>query len=189
MRKHLREDQIHASLRALRPAGVTCDHYPPGETPPSFVAGGFSLHRAAVNDGVSGATTKIGKCIQACERTRYGNTDFARWTHSALIVSEDGDVCEALETGVARYNIDKYRGTDYMVVHPIGSPEQRALACAFAEAHVGDKYGRLDFAGLVVQCLFGLNLSIQMDGQFICSGLVSRATEKYIRGYPRSPRT
>jgi hypothetical protein len=26
-----------------------------------------------------------------------------------------------------------------------------------------------------------------MDGQFICSGLVSRATAKYIAGYPRSP--
>jgi len=185
--KRQREEQIHASLRDLRPKGVSSDHYPPGEAPLSFVPGDISLHRAAVNHGRDGATTKIGKCIQAGERTRYGNSDFARWTHSALIVSEDGDVCEALETGVARDNIEKYRGTDYMVVHPIGAPEQRALACAFAEAHVGDKYGVLDFAGLVVQCLFGWNLSLQMDGQFICSGLVSRATEKYIAGYPRSP--
>jgi hypothetical protein len=150
MSKRQREERIHASLRDLRPEGVICDHYPPGEAPLSFVPGDFSLHRAAVNHGRDGATTKLGKCIQAGERTRYGNADFARWTHSALIVSEDGDVCEALETGVARDNIEKYRETDYMVVHPTGAPEQRALACAFAEAHVGDKYGVLDFAGLVV---------------------------------------
>lgn len=187
MRKRQKEDQIHARLRENRPSGVTCDHYPPGQAPSSFVPGDFSLHRAAVNHGVSGATTTMGKCIQAGERTRYGNTDFARWTHCALIVSEGGDVCEALESGVARDNIEKYRGTDYMVVHPVGSPEQRALACAFAESHVDDQYGVLDFAGLVIQCLFGWNLSLSMDGQFICSGLVSRATEKYIPGYPRSP--
>ena len=187
MRKRLKEDQIHAALRENRPAGVTCDDYPPGQAPSSFVPGDFSLHRAAVNHGVSGATTTMGKCIQAGERTRYGNTDFARWTHCALIVSEGGDVCEALESGVARDNIEKYRGTDYMIVHPVGLPEQRELACAFAQSRVGDKYGVLDFGGLVVQCLFGWNLSVQMDGQFICSGLVSRATEKYIAGYPRSP--
>jgi hypothetical protein len=187
MHRRQREDQIHAALRHLRPEGTIVTHYPPGVAPSRFVPGDFSLHRAAVNHGVSGATTRIGKCIQAGERTRYGNTDFARWTHSALIVSEDGDVCEALETGVARDNIEKYRGTDYMIVQPMGSPEQRALACAFAESHVGDKYGILNFAGLVIECLFGWNLTIAMDGQFICSGLVSRATEKYIAGYPRSP--
>jgi hypothetical protein len=161
-------------------------HYPPGQAPTSFVPGDFSLHRATTNRGRNGATTKIGRCIQAGERVRYGNTDFARWTHSALIVSETGDVCEALESGVARDNIEKYRGTDYMIVHPAGSPAQRALAGEFAEGRVGDQYGVLDFAGLAVQCLFGWNLSIQIDGQFICSGLVARATEKYIAGYPRA---
>jgi len=29
--------------------------------------------------------------------------------------------------------------------------------------------------------------TLHMDGQFICSGLVARATEKYIEAYPRSP--
>lgn len=84
-------------------------------------------------------------------------------------------------------NIEKYRTTDYMVVHPTASAEQRELACGFAKTRVGDKYGILNFVGLAVQALFGWNLSVHMDGQFICSGLVSRATEKYIEAYPRSP--
>lgn len=187
MSKRTREDRIHQLLRERRPPDATVAHYPSGQAPTSFAAGDFSLHRATTNHGREGATTKMGKMIQAGERTRYGNTDFARWTHSALIVSENGDICEALETGVALDNIEKYRGTDYMIVHPAGSPAQRELACSFGRIHVGDKYGVLNFVGLGIQCLFGWNLSLQMDGQFICSGLVARATEKYIVAYPRSP--
>ncbi len=182
-----REERIHTQLRERRPAGVTCSHYPTGEAPASFVPGDFSLHRATTNKGRNGATTILGKLIQAGERTRYGNTDFARWTHSALIVSENGDICEAIESGVALDNIEKYRQTDYMVVHPTALAEQRELACGFARTRVGDKYGILNFVGLAIQALFGWNLSVHMDGQFICSGLVSRATEKYIEAYPRSP--
>jgi hypothetical protein len=52
---------------------------------------------------------------------------------------------------------------------------------------VGDSYGIVNFIGLAFQALLGWTLSVHMDGQFICSGLVSRATEKYIEAYPRSP--
>jgi hypothetical protein len=170
-----------------RPAGVVIEHYPPGREPERLQPGDFSLHRATATKGPNGATTTLGKFIQAGERTRYGNSDYARWTHSALIVSSDGDICEALEKGVTRDNISKYRDTDYLVVRVTASAQQRRLACGFAEARCGDEYGVLNFAGLVVQSLFGWNLSLHMDGQFICSGLVARATEKYIEAYPRSP--
>ena len=52
---------------------------------------------------------------------------------------------------------------------------------------MGDNYGIVNFIGLAFQALFGWTVSVHMDGQFICSGLVSRATEKYIEAYPRSP--
>lgn len=187
MTKRQREEQIRSLMRQRRPAGVSVTHYPPGQAPARFVPGDFSLHRATTNRGRTGATTTLGKLIQAGERTRYGDSDYARWTHSALIVSEDGEICEAIESGVAQDNIAKYRGTDYMIVHPVGSAVQRELACGFARTRVGDKYGVLNFIGLAIQCLFGWNLSVHMDGQFICSGLVARATEKYIDAYPRSP--
>jgi hypothetical protein len=170
-----------------RPVGATVTHYPPGEAPEVFVPGDFTLHRASATKGRTGATTTLGKLIQAGERRRYGNCDFARWTHSALIVSDTGDLVEAIEKGVARDNIDKYRNTDYMVVHVEAQPEQRELACGFALTRVPDAYGIVNFVGLAFQALFGWSLSLHMDGQFICSGLVSRATEKYIQAYPRSP--
>jgi hypothetical protein len=169
-----------------RPASVDVEEFPPGRAPGLFTPGDFSLHRATANHGRNGATTTLGKLIQAGERARYGNSDYARWTHSTLIVSVTGDICEAEAAGVERNNMRKYLNTDYKIVHVAALDEQRTLACRFAEERVGDKYGVLNFVGLAVQSLFGLNLSVHMDGQYICSGLVSRATEKYIDAYPRS---
>ena len=187
MSKRAREERIKAAMRSRRPSGVTVSHHPPGDAPDSFVPGDFSLHRATATKGRGGATTALGKLIQAGERARFGSSDFARWTHSTLIVSATGDICEAIESGVALANIARYRGSDYMIVHVDASTTQRELACGFARTRVGDSYGVVNFVGLAFQALFGWTLSIHMDGEFICSGLVSRATEKYIDAYPRSP--
>ncbi len=94
---------------------------------------------------------------------------------------------EAIESGVALENIEKYRGSDYIIVHVPALDIQRQLACGFAKSRVGDKYGILNFIGLAFQALFGWKLAVNIDGQYICSGLVARATEKYIDAYPRSP--
>jgi hypothetical protein len=174
-------------MAAVRRSGVAVSHYPPGEAPDVFVPGDFSLHRATTNKAHGGETTALGKLIQAGERVRFGNSDFARWTHSALIVSESGDIVEAIESGVSEDNIEKYRNTDYMIVHVTATDEQRTLACGFARSRVPDKYGVVNFVGLALQCLFGWTLSVHLGGQYICSGLVARATEKYIDGYPRTP--
>jgi len=187
MSKRAREERIRVAMRGRRPSGTTVSHHPPGEAPESFVPGDFSLHRATTTKGRRGATTTLGKLIQAGERARFGNSDFARWTHSTLIVSATGDICEAIESGVALDNIAKYRGSDYVIVHVDASTTQRELACGFARTRVGDSYGIANFVGLAFQALFGWTLSVHMDGEFICSGLVSRATEKYIDAYPRSP--
>lgn len=170
----------------MRPE-ASIEHCPPGVESSTLVPGDFSVHRATTSKGKGGATTTLGKLIQAGERRRFGNTDFARWTHSTLIVSAAGDIVEAIESGVQRRNLEKYRDTDYMVVHVAAADQQRALAVGFAEAQVGDKYDVLDFVGLAVQAIFGWTLSLHTDKRFICSGLVSRATEKYIDAYPRSP--
>ena len=182
-----KEDRIRTLMRERRPADVAVSHYPPGQAPERFGPGDFTLHRATATKGRQGATTTLGKLIQAGERRRFGNSDFARWTHSTLIVSAGGDICEAIESGVALDNLEKYLGSDYIVVHVSASPQQRELACGFARTRVGDSYGIVNFIGLAFQALFGWTLSVHMDGQFICSGLVSRATEKYIEAYPRSP--
>lgn len=170
---------------------ASIEHCPPGQPPDpdALRPGDFTLHRATTTKGKGGATTTLGKLIQAGERTRFGNSDFARWTHSTIVLNEEGDIAEAIEKGVLIRNLEKYRDSDYVVVHVTATDEQRAHAVAFAriiaERHA--KYGILNFVGLAVQSLFGWTISVHMDSQFICSGLVSRATEKYIDAYPRSP--
>src|SRR5581483_388888 len=108
MSKRKREEQIKAAMRERRPAGVPVSHYPPGAAPQTFTPGDFSLHRATTNMRRNGATTTLRKAIQSGERTRYGISDYARWTHLSLIVSETGDICEAIDRGVALDNISKY---------------------------------------------------------------------------------
>src|SRR5689334_6576490 len=109
MSKRAREERVRAAMRSRRPSGVSVSHHPPGQAPESFVPGDFSLHRATTTKGRGGATTMLGKLIQAGERARFGNSDFARWTHSTLVVSATGDICEAIESGVVLDNIAKYR--------------------------------------------------------------------------------
>lgn len=133
----------------------------------------------------SGGSDLIGNLILAGERARYGNSDYARWTHSALIVSADGEIAEALQSGIARSNIKKYAKSQTLIISPNVSDDMRAFAVRFALAHVGDKYDVLDFAALALTLLTGLDWSLHTDTRFICSGLVARATECYTEsGYP-----
>jgi len=126
----------------------------------------------------------IGELIRAGQRARYGDSDWSRWTHSALIVSPQGDLIEALEEGIKRSHISKYASHNTSVISPDAGYEPRVLAVRFAEAQLDTKYDVLDFVTLALSVLTGLNLSLHSDKRFICSGLVSRATEKYIPAYP-----
>jgi hypothetical protein len=186
MARKAREVKGQAEMKAAARPAAEVTRYPPGAAPDALTPGDFSLHRATTNKARGGETTLLGKLIQAGERVRFGDSDFARWTHSTLIVSADGAIVEAIESGVTEGNIEKYRNTDYMIVHVTATAEQRALACGFARSRVPDAYGIFNFVGLALQSLFGWTLSVHLGGQYICSGLVSRATEKYIDGYPRS---
>ena len=154
-------------------------HLRPGATATSFAPGDFFLVCDWNEDF-------LGRLIRAGERAQLGNGDAARWSHSGLIVSSDGDIVEAEAKGIQHNNISKYTNADLYVVHPVASEEQRTLAVAQALSFVGDKYGVLDFISLAFQCLFGWPLTVALDNQFICSGLVARCTEKYIIGYPKA---
>jgi hypothetical protein len=134
----------------------------------------------------SGQGDLLGNLIMAGERARYGNSDMARWTHSALIVSTDGHIVEALEEGIRLTNISKYAAVETLIVSPSSAvPPLRAFAIAFALAHIDTDYDVLDFVSLAASLLTGWDLSLHSDKRFICSGLVGRATECYtLGGYP-----
>lgn len=126
----------------------------------------------------TGGSDLLGNLIMAGQRARYGNVDECRWTHSALIVSETGDLVEALARGVKLTNISKYSHVETLIIDTKASAEQRHLAVIGALHQVGDHYGVLDFLSLAFSLLTGLRWSLHADRQPICSELVSRYTEK-----------
>jgi hypothetical protein len=140
-----------------------------------------------VND-YTGSSDLLGNLIRAGERARYGDTLFSELTHCALIVSADGDLIEALANGIERSHIGKYTAAQQAAIisPPIPADDpRRAFAVAFAVAQLNDGYDVLDFIALASSLLTGLKVSVHGDGRFICSGLVSRATESYTEhGYP-----
>jgi hypothetical protein len=155
---------------------VAAVHYTPGDI-------------LLVND-YSGQGDLLGNLIRAGERARYGNSDYARWTHSAMVVSKTGDLVEALENGIERTHIAKYAHHQTLVVSPPIAPRdpRRAYAVRFAEAQQGTRYDILDFVALAFSLLTALKVSVHADSRFICSGLCSRATESYTdHGYPYPP--
>ena len=147
-----------------------------------------------VND-YSGGSDLLGNLIRAGERCLYGGpasealdgagpTD---WTHSALIISETGDLAEALAQGVVRSHISKYAGHTTKVIHIPADDRTRALIVAGALRDVGLEYNRVDFVSLAVQLLFGIDWAVNDGRADICSEFVSRYTEKAIPGYQAKP--
>ncbi len=106
---------------------------------------------------------------------------YTYWNHTALFVDEHGGIVEALGRGVARNNISKYDPIDYHVVSLTAiSDEDRDQEVEFAdyclEKHQG--YGFVTIASITLSLLTGMKLGFGIDGQEICSGLVSRALER-----------
>jgi uncharacterized protein YycO len=100
------------------------------------------------------------------------------WNHCGLIVTADGGIIEALSTGVALNNLIAYPPTAYTVLSPPLDAEQRAHAVAYARGRIGDRYDRLTIAGLALNRLTGLRLTLAVAGEDVCSGLIGEAYER-----------
>jgi uncharacterized protein YycO len=99
----------------------------------------------------------------------------SHWCHVALIVSAAGDLIEALNTGVTRTTLAKYAGHEVLIVNTRLSAEDRARAVAYATARVGDPYGWLTIAGIVIGRLTGLRLILGLAHHEDCSWMVGEA--------------
>lgn len=111
------------------------------------------------------------------------------WSHAAIIVSDDGDIIEAIGAGVKRTHISKYAKTDYHLVRlgSLAAPRDREQAVAYACWALGQKYGFLTILSITISLLLGGRLAFGYDGQSICSGLVARALERTNAIFDRSP--
>lgn len=137
----------------------------------TYVPGDFIL----VND-YSGQGDLIGNLIYDGEKSRHGRAD---WTHCATIVSETGDIVEALSQGVVRDNLSKYPAGQVTVVHlPIPADDpRRAYTVRYVLGTVGESYGVLGFIGLAFSLATGLNILAHANRMPICSEDCSRGNE------------
>lgn len=120
--------------------------------------------------------------IRIAQELRFRGPDatYARWTHCALVVAEDGAIVEAESLGVEQDRISKYTSREYHLVR-LGlefGPEGRQQAIAYADAQVGEAFGFLNLAGAALFLLFGLKVRLMRRNHQICSGLVVRALQK-----------
>jgi uncharacterized protein YycO len=122
----------------------------------------------------------------------YGH-DAAQWNHVALYVG-DGEIVEALTSGVCLSAADKYPAEDVRVVgvHPRRAgdtpgqgSEMRLNAADFARSCVGEHYGWPTIAAIAVKVLTKGRVDFGISGTSICSGLAARALERL--GYDWNP--
>jgi uncharacterized protein YycO len=120
---------------------------------------------------------------------RGKNRKYNRWSHAAIIVSEQGNLIEAVGSGVRKNHLDNYKDTEYHLVKidAYADDRDRARMVKFAEACLHHKYGYWNIASIALSLLLGTNISFAFDGQTICSGLVARALERTDVIFKKSP--
>lgn len=135
-----------------------------------------------------GPSDWLGGLIRGGERARGDGHPI--WTHSALIVTADGDLIEALQQGVVRSHITKYAHvkTKTLALPVAADDPRRAYAIRYAESIEGEAYGVVDFISLGLSTLLRNRWSTHVDGRPICSELVARAVESTTdHGFPYAP--
>ena len=148
----------------------------PGEeaVPSEYAPGDFILTHSS---GLFGRLIRLGESL------RYWGEDakYARWNHAALIVSVEGELIEALSTGVVRSPISRYTPTEYYLIHlheDDADSRDRQQAVAYATYCLGERYSWLTICNIALALLTGCKFTFGIDGQVICSGLVARCLER-----------
>ena len=156
------------------------EHIPPGQSDPDPLPGDFILTHGA---------EFWSRVIQFGQGLRFSGKDsgYTYWNHSALIVSADGALIEALGPGVRRSSLKAYVDTQYTVVHIDASDEDRREVVAFAEHWIGASYDWATIVSITLSLLTGAKFSFGFAGQLICSGLVARALERTTLVFDEEP--
>lgn len=160
----------------------TFTHHPPGDTAQNPHVGDFLL-TGLKSQGIVSWAIKTGALLRG-----YA-APFRRFSHAALIISEEGELAEALAAGVRRSPLSKYDPADYVLVRTEVDQHDQAQVLAFAESVLAARsgYGFPTFVGLGLYCLTGAQLCIQQAGTAICSGFVSDALTRSRFIWPRPP--
>lgn len=103
---------------------------------------------------------------------------YCEWDHSALVLNAGGEIVEAVTSGVRLAHLDDYKDRRYALVRIAASEDDRRQAAYFAWKQIGARYDFLTILAVALAALTGCKLGLNIQGQFICSGLVARALER-----------
>ena len=159
-------------------AGVTVEHFGPGQMPAAWTPGDYLLVSAGEwRDGKRGPVPLVSRLIQIGQGLRFRGPrrPFAHWNHAVWV--SDGDLIEALGRGVTASPFDKYRNVEFHLVHSNLDATERTDGDAFVryELQKHASYGFFTIASIGLSLLTGLKLNFGLAGTTICSGLVAAA--------------
>lgn len=140
--------------------------YAPGEAPKKFIPGDFILTHS---EAIPGKVIRLGEFI----RYHGDMRDFSHWNHSALIVSEDGKLIEAVGRGVSYGHINDYLNQEYYVVNTKLNKQSQQQAINAAKSYLDDKYGWVTIISLTIELLTGVRIQFSTSNSIICSALVA----------------
>lgn len=101
----------------------------------------------------------------------------AGYTHAALVLSEDGDLAEALDKGVVEGHIRNYDREHYRLFRVRASSHDQVQILNFADSVLDARweYSYLTIASIILQLATGSTLTFSRAGTAICSGFVAEA--------------
>ncbi len=162
----------------------TVSYYPPGERPRGpFGAGDFYL----TSSGRIGS-----RIIQGWQTRRYkgGESAYAKWNHAGLFLGEDGQIAEALGSGVVRRDISAYTEPRVAVIRPPDMADlDRGQIRRFADevVRVRYEYSYETLLAIALQLSTGSRFGFARASTAICSGFVADALTRAGYIFERPP--
>ncbi len=148
---------------------VTTERVPGGRTAAAVRPGDFLLSRA---HGFRHSLIRFGQA----RRLGRDHRSYREYTHAALIISAEGDLVEAVGSGVRHSTLAAYVDEQYTIVHIDASAEDRQQIVDVAVDILARKarYSALSTVSIALWAFLGWRFTFFMDGSYTCSGLVAR---------------
>ena len=167
----------------LRVVERSTESFPAGIEAEGYTIGDIVLTHT---DGVGGLVVRWGQRL----RFHGPRRRFAQWNHCALIVSDKGDLVEALpRTGATRSHLNKYLPRERTIIRTRTHDLDQGEILQFADRIVGEPYGWLCDFFVFLGYLTGNLLNVSVQHQVMCSELVARAQERSGTYFPRLPQS
>lgn len=142
--------------------------YAEGQEATKFTPGDFILTH---HKTIPAKVIRIGEFLRYHGRMR----DYSHWNHTALIISEDGKLIEAVGRGVSYGHISDYRDVEYYLVRTNFNKQSQRQSVEAAKSFLNNGYGWLTILSLTIQLITGIKIQFSQSNTKVCSTVVSMA--------------